>query len=138
MPTDAERRAYLDEMVRQRGYVLDFHKGLTQVDFDVMVAFNQLLERTYLQERHLDRKTKELIFCNSLTVIRASQGQIQSHITAALDAGATPEEVLEAIELALPEAGVVAFMVGFQAWRTVVGVAGIEPSVTAFEGGSGT
>lgn len=61
-----------------------------------------------------------------------------SHVRAAIDAGATPQEVLEALELTLPEAGIVAFQAGFEAWREVVGLVGMEPSVSVFEGGSGT
>ena len=44
-----------------------------------------------------------------LTVMRAAKGHIQSHIRVALDLGVTPQEILEAIEISLPEAGVVAF-----------------------------
>ena len=69
--------------------------------------------------------------------MRAGKGQLQSHIRAAMQHGATAEDVLEAIEIALPEAGVVAFQAGFEAWREVVGVTGIEPSVTVFDGGDG-
>lgn len=54
----------------------------------------------------------------------------------ALDLGLTPEEILEAIEIALPEAGVVAFQTGFEAWCEVVGADGIESTVTVHEGGS--
>ena len=38
------------------------------------------------------------------------------------------EEILEALEIALPEAGVVAFQHGFDVWRDVVGAEGLEPS----------
>ena len=48
------------------------------------------------------------------------------------------KEILEAIEITLPEAGVVAFQRGFDAWREVVGAEGIEPMVKAHEVGSGT
>jgi 4-carboxymuconolactone decarboxylase len=91
----------------------------------------------YTTQRRLDRKTKELVFCATLTVMRAGKGQLQSHIRAALQHGASPEEVLEAIEIALPEAGVVAFQAGFEAWREVVGVEGIEPTIQVFDGGDG-
>jgi 4-carboxymuconolactone decarboxylase len=64
----------------------------------------------------------------SLTVLRAEKPHITSHIRAALAAGATPQEILEAIEIACPEAGVVAFQWGVDAWREVVQPAGIEPS----------
>lgn len=131
MATDEEKRAYLDEMVRQRGYVLPYHKALVAADFDLMVKANDLIAEAYLRPRRLDRATKELLFILSLVVMRASRGHIQSHIRVALDLGVSPEEILEAIEISLPEAGVVAFQEGFEAWREVVGLTGMEPSAGA-------
>jgi len=131
-----ERRAYLDRMVRARGYVLDYHKVLAEQDFETLRAFDAMLEQVYLKERRLDRKTKELLFVLSLTVLRSERAHIESHIRAALKAGATEGEVLEAIELALPEAGVVAFQHGFDAWRAVVGAGGLEPTERTEESGA--
>lgn len=129
---------YIDEMARSRGYVLDYHKVMAKQDFPVLQATNGLVSAAYLEQRTLDRRTKELIFIVSLTVMRASKGHIQSHIRVALDLGVRAEEILEAIEIALPEAGVVAFQTGFEAWCEVVGAEGIEPTVSVHEGGSGT
>ena len=136
-PATHEAQAYIDDMARKRGYVLDYHKIMAKQDFRVLQATNELVNSAYLDQRRLDRKTKELIFIVSLTVMRASKGHIQSHIRVALDLGVTPEEILEAIEIALPEAGIVAFQTGFDAWREVVDADGIEPTVTVHEGGSG-
>ncbi|MDP8940436.1 MAG: carboxymuconolactone decarboxylase family protein [Actinomycetota bacterium] len=94
-----------------------------------MKKANELVDAAYLKERSLDRKTKELIFVVSLVVMRAPKAQIQSHIRAALNHGATEQEILEAIEIALPEAGVVVFQEGFEAWREMVDAEVIEPSV---------
>ncbi|TYB49829.1 carboxymuconolactone decarboxylase family protein [Actinomadura chibensis] len=124
-------------MARSRGYVLEYHKVMAKQDFDVLRAANGLVAAAYLDQRTLDRRTKELIFIVSLTVMRASRGHIQSHIKVALDLGLTPREILEAIEISLPEAGVVAFQAGFEAWREVVGAEGLEPTVDAFQGGAG-
>src|SRR4051794_38684515 len=137
MATQEEKQAYIDEMVKKRGYVLDYHKVMTEYDFDVLQAANGLVNAAYLEQRRLDRKTKELLFIVSLTVMRASKGHIQSHIRVALDLGLTPQEILEAIEISLPEAGIVAFQTGFEAWREVVDADGLEPTVEAFHGGSG-
>lgn len=137
MATDEEKQAYIDEMARSRGYVLDYHKIMARNDYDVLQATNGLVNAAYLDQRLLDRKTKELIFIVSLTVMRASKGHIQSHIRVALDLGVSAQEILEAIEIALPEAGIVAFQTGFEAWCEVVGAEGIEPSVTVHQGGSG-
>ena len=138
MATQEEKQAYVDEMAEKRGYVLDYHKVMAEQDFEVLQAANGLIEAAYLKERGLDRKTKELIFIATLTVMRASKGHIQSHIRVALDLGLSKEEILEAIEISLPEAGIVAFQEGFEAWREVTGAEGIEPTVEAHAGGSGS
>ena len=124
----SEEQQYIDDMARRRGYVLDYHKVMVNQDVTFMKAVDGLVQAAYLEPRSLDRKTKELIFIVSLTVLRAERPHITSHIRAALTAGATPEEILEAIEIACPEAGVVAFQWGLDAWREVVEPRGIEPS----------
>lgn len=136
MTTTAEAQAYIDDMATQRGYVLDYHKVMAKHDFDVLQAANGLVTAAYLKPRLLDRKVKELIFINSLTVLKAPKGQIESHIRVALDLGLSPQEILEAIEIALPEAGVVAFQIGFDAWKSVVGADGLEPTVTVHDAGA--
>ena len=128
---------YIDDMARSRGYVLDYHKVMAKHDFAVLQAANGVVSAAYLDQRTLDRKTKELIFIVSLTVMRASKGHIQSHIRVALDLGVSPQEILEAIEISLPEAGIVAFQAGVEAWREVVGADGLAPTVSVHEGGNG-
>ncbi len=132
-----EAQQYIDDMARSRGYVLDYHKKMAKADFPVLQAANGLVSAAYLEQRSLDRRTKELIFIVSLTVMRASKGHIQSHIRVALDLGVSAQEILEAIEISLPEAGVVAFQAGFEAWAEVVDTEGLEPSIEVHEGGSG-
>jgi 4-carboxymuconolactone decarboxylase len=127
--TDSDAQRYLDDMVRERGYVLDYHKRLVGADYEFARAANEIVDAAYLKQRRLDRKVKELIFIVSLTAMRATRAHIQSHIRVALDLGCSPEEILEAIEIALPEAGIVAFQEGFEAWAEVVGAPALEPSV---------
>ena len=121
-------QAYVDDMVRRRGYVLDYHKVMAKQDLAFMKAADGIVQAAYLAERTLDRRTKELIFVVSLTVLRAAKEHIASHMRVALDLGVTPRELLEAIEIAFPEAGAVAFQWGFDVWREMVGAGGIEPS----------
>jgi 4-carboxymuconolactone decarboxylase len=115
-------------MALSRGYVLEYHKYMASADYESLVAANNLIEKVYLNQRSLDRRTKELLFIVSLTVMRGDLPHIQSHIRVALDLGLTPKEILEAIEIALPEAGVVAFQRGFEAWCSVVSPEPLEPS----------
>lgn len=128
---DLEAQAYLDDMVRRRGYVLDYHMVMAAQDFPVLQAADRLVHAAYLAPRRLERTTKELLFILSLTVLRADKTHIQSHIRVALELGLTPQDILEAIEIALPEAGVVAFQHGFDAWRETVGAVGLVPSAAA-------
>ncbi|MGX1773821.1 carboxymuconolactone decarboxylase family protein [Nocardia brasiliensis] len=137
MTSVVDPQEYIDDMARERGYVLDYHKVMAKQDFEVLRAANGLVGAAYLDQRELDRQTKELIFIVSLTVLRASKGHIQSHIRVALELGVTPRAILEAIEISLPEAGIVAFQAGFDAWREVVGAEGLEPTVAVFQGGTG-
>lgn len=132
--TDAQ--SYLDDMVRRRGYVLDYHKYMAKADYEVLVAANDLVDAVYLRERLLDRGTKELLFIVSLTILRASKSHIQSHIRVAQEHGVTPGEILEALEITLPEAGVVVFQEGLEAWREAVNANPLEPSVDVSSDGA--
>jgi len=124
-----QAQEYLDEMVRQRGYVLEYHKLLVGADFEFAKSVNELVTAAYLEERRLDRKTKELLFIVSLVALRAPRKHVQGHIKVALELGLTPEEILEAIEIVMPEAGVVVFQEGFEAWAETVGAEALEPTV---------
>lgn len=134
---DHEAQDYVNEMAQARGYVLDYHKVMAKQDFDVLKSANGLVSSVYLDERSIDRKTKELLFILSLTVLRAPQAQIISHIRVALDLGVKAHEILESIEIALPEAGVVVFQHGFEAWKSVVEPASVEPTVRTHDVANG-
>lgn len=129
-----EAQSYINEMAHKRGYVLKYHKVMAAADFPALQAANNLVSAAYLEQRALDRRTKELLFILSLTVMRAPTPQLKSHIQVALDLGLTPQEILEAIEIALPEAGVVAFQYGLEAWQDVVQIDELEPTVAVHDG----
>lgn len=127
--SDENPQDYLDGMVAKRGYVLDYHKIMAKNDFSTLEAANNMINAVYLNQRTLDRKTKEFIFIVSLIVLRAPRPHIQSHIKVALSLGATPGEILEAIEISLPEAGIVAFQTGVEIWAETVNAEKFEPNV---------
>ena len=135
---DPAAQSYIDDMATKRGYVLEYHKVMAAADFPVLQVANNVVSAAYLDQRRLDRRTKELLFILSLTVMRAPHPQLKSHIQVALDLGVTPEEILEAIEIALPEAGIVAFQWGVEAWQAVVGIEALEPSVAVHSGKTDT
>ena len=53
--------------------------------------------------------------------LRADQDQIQAHIKVALREGATPEEVLQALQAVIMPMGGLAFRRGVQAWAAETG-----------------
>ena len=106
--TTEEKRSYLEKMHRQRGYILDMHKILVSVDFDWLQAYDPFAEATYTGQRLLDRKTKELLQIVVEAALRADVEQIQAHVELALKEGATPQEVLEALQTVVMPMGMLA------------------------------
>ena len=126
--TEHEKQAFVDKMYQDRGYILDFHKVMIAEDFHFLKAYNQLIEAGYTKQRTLDAKTKEILYTVILTAVKAGVDHVKAHIKLALDYGATKQEVLEALEICVPAAGVPAFMIGFEAWKQVVSPDRVEPS----------
>ena len=118
--TTAEQQAYLDRIQKDRGYVLEMHKILVEEDLDWVKAYDQFITATYTGQRMLDRKTKELLQIVVEAALRADVGQIQAHVRVALDHGATPREILEALQAVVMPMGALALRRGLQAWAAEV------------------
>lgn len=121
-----ERRAYLEEMKRTRGYVLNYHKVLVAEDLEFLRALNSFLATSYTGQRRLDRKTKELISIAVHTALGSGKDHIRAHIEVARRHGATKEEILELLELLALPCGLPKFMHGFEAWTESFPVEQIE------------
>jgi 4-carboxymuconolactone decarboxylase len=117
---DDERTQLLDEILRKRGYVHDFHRTLIMEDLEFFKSYNKMISSAYGEQRTLSRKVKELIFTGVLVAMRASREHINLHIRAALEHGASKEEILETIEVAYLPSGVVSLMEGLDAYKEVV------------------
>ena len=114
--TTQEKQAYIDKIYRDRGYVLDMHKIMVEADLDWVKAYDPFLVATYTAQRSLDRKTKELLQIVVEAALMADAAQIQAHVKVALDNGATPREILEALETVVMPMGMLAMRRGLQAW----------------------
>ena len=117
-----EARAYLEESERTRGYTLEMHRIMAAADFEWLTKYNAFIEATYTGQRILDRKTKELLQVVVEAALRADVEQIQEHVRLALREGATPREVLEALEAVVAPMGALAFRRGLQAWAAETGI----------------
>ena len=122
-----EAGAYLREMHQKRGYTLEMHRIMAAADLEWAKKYGDFIEATYTGQRLLDRKTKELLQIVVEAALRADVEQIQAHVRVALQEGASPQEILEALEAVIAPMGALAFRRGLQAWAAETGFQGISP-----------
>ena len=111
-----EAAELLAEIEAKRGYVHEYHRVLAEVDPAFLRAYEGLLSAAYTDERKLIRRDKELVFVGVLTGLGADTKHIAAHLRVANELGMSAQELLEALELCLPPAGVPRFMNAFEAW----------------------
>jgi 4-carboxymuconolactone decarboxylase len=112
-----EKEQELERVTRQSGFRFGIHDFLAEVKPDALKARNDRWEAEHGSQSLLDRKTKELLRIVANVALRATVAHTQIHIHAAHKAGATPEEIMEALELVGRWAGRVAEHTGLEAWR---------------------
>ncbi len=120
MATD-DAREFLQRAQQTRGYTLEMHRIMAAADLEWARKYNEFIEATYTGQRTLDRKTKELLQIAVEAALRADVEQIQAHVRVALDEGATPQEILEALQAVIAPMGALAFRRGVQAWAAETG-----------------
>ncbi len=124
--TIEETRSYLQQMQRNRGFLLDMHRIMATADLEWTKKYSTFIEATYPEQRLLDRKTKELLQIVVEAALRADVEQIQAHVRLALREGASPQEVLEPLEAVIAPMGALAFRRGLQAWAAETGFQSID------------
>ena len=120
MSTD-ETQDFLDAQSRNRGYTLEMHRIMAEVDLEWARKYGDFIEATYTGQRTLDRKTKELLQIVVEAALKADVEQNQAHVRVALQEGATPTEILEALQSVIAPMGALAFRRGLQAWARETG-----------------
>jgi len=115
MSTDKESE--LERVTRLRGFRFGLHDFLAELDVDALKAVNDQVEANYLKESLLDRKTKELLIIATCIAEGDWVSHIQIHMHAANKAGASPEEIMEAVNLIGGWTGSVNRAKGLEAWR---------------------
>ena len=124
--TIEETRSYLQQMQRNRGFLLDMHRIMATADLEWTKKYSTFIEATYPEQRLLDRKTKELLQVVTLTTLRADVEHIQVHVRLALQAGASAQEVLESLQSVFAPMGALAFGRGLLAWAAETGLEPID------------
>ena len=121
MMSTEEIQAYLRETHEKRGYSLDMHGIMASADLEWSKKWADFIEATYTGQRLLDRKTKELLQIVVEAALRADVEHIQAHVRVALQEGADPQEILEALQTVIAPMGALAFRRGVQAWAAETG-----------------
>ena len=85
-----ETEAFLEAQSQHRGYTLEMHRIMAEVDLEWAKKYGDFIEATYTGQRTLDRKTKELLQIVVEAALKADVEQIQAHVRVALQSGATP------------------------------------------------
>ena len=117
MATDLEQE--LKRTTALRGFRFGIHEFVAKLKgVDALKKHNDAIEAGYLKKGLLDNKTKELAIIVACVALKDSLPHMQCHMHVATKAGATPEEILELIELIGSWTGSVAKIHGLEAWRT--------------------
>jgi 4-carboxymuconolactone decarboxylase len=112
-----EKEAELERVTRLRGFRYGLHDFLAELDLNSLKTVNDHVEATYINPTILDCKTKELAIVVACIAQQDLVSHIQIHMHAAHQAGASPEEILEALDLIEGWIGYVAKIKGLEAWR---------------------
>ncbi|MBI3326459.1 MAG: carboxymuconolactone decarboxylase family protein [Nitrospinae bacterium] len=115
MATEKEKE--LERVTRLRGFRYGLHDFLAEVDLNALKQVNDHVEAEYVNPSLLDRKTKELLILVACIAQKDEVPHLQIHMHAAVKAGATREELWEAIHLIGGWVGSVARAKGLEAWR---------------------
>lgn len=103
----ARDKRYEDLVARikeSRGYILDFQELLAEYDPDFLERYDELFMGMF-KSNHLPEKYKHLIWC-ATGACMLNEVSLEMHTRKALEAGATPNELIEALEAAFFHGGV--------------------------------
>lgn len=115
MPTDLEKE--LERTTALRGFRYGLHDFVAAVGgVAALKRHNDNTEANYLKQKLLDRKTKELLIIVACVASGDLVSHVQIHMHAARKAGATPEEIMEALNLTGTWIGI-RRAIGLEAWR---------------------
>jgi AhpD family alkylhydroperoxidase len=100
-----DAKTILEKVRRERGYLHPSREILCERDPHYLEIYHQLFTHVMIEETNLPLKVKEMIIAAVNAATNYEEG-LRVHIRAALEAGATEDEVFEAIETASLPAGI--------------------------------
>lgn len=109
----------IEEMKKERGYILKEWEFVCRKDPDFFEAYDNLYKAALGKGKALDIKTREFIAIALLSHRGLPASNIISHIKRAMKHGASEEEILEAIETTIVPGGAPTFFNGLNALLTM-------------------
>ena len=125
LPAPAAPKANDNEDSAMSGTILD------QCDPAVGAAVARLRDVIDQDLRGLDDRTREIVKTVILVCVRATDERIEAQMRRALAAGASAQDLLEAIEVIITPAGLPVFDAGLAVWARVTGATPLEPTIDA-------
>ena len=116
---EKEKKEMARKQMKTRGFRLALHQVFAHADWEFVKKFEEWIQYVYLSERHLDRRTKELLIVGITATHKSPPEHIEVHMRAALAAGATKEELIVVAELAGNWGGFVPRTNAVEAWRRI-------------------
>lgn len=110
----------LEKVRRERGYIHPSREIIYERDPHYLELYHQLFTHVIKERNALSTKVKELIIVGINAATNYEEG-LSVHIRAALEAGASEEEIFEAIETASLPAGIHTMTYSLPTFRKVCG-----------------
>jgi alkylhydroperoxidase/carboxymuconolactone decarboxylase family protein YurZ len=104
---------------------------LDQCDPELGAAVARLRNFVDDDSRGLDARTREIVKTVILVCVRAADDRVEAQMRRALEAGASAQDLLEAIEVIITPAGLPVFDAGLAIWARVTGAKALEPEIDA-------
>ena len=123
--TTPDGQTYIDAMASAAGFVLDYHMLMARHDVGVLKAVNDMREQIRLGSA-LDNKAQELVYVVGYAVAGFPREHLVWHTRAALEAGASPEEIQQALEIVGEVAGATLSTRGIEVLTELSGYEGLS------------
>ena len=114
---ETRKQELWERVLKHRGFGFGAEQVLAEADWDFTEKLEEWIAFVYLSDRYIDRREKELIIIGIVAVLRSPPEVIYAHISAAVAAGATKEEIINITEFVGQWAGLVARDNALEAWR---------------------
>jgi len=114
---ETRKQELWERVLKHRGFGFGADKVLAEADWEFAQKLEEWIAFVYLSDRYINRREKELIIIGIVSVLRSPPEVIHAHISAAVAAGATKEEIITIVEFVGQWAGIVARDNSLEAWR---------------------